>query len=165
MAFHRHMDSVGAKHDSHWNAPCKGFGKTQDIRGCELFAGKKGTGPPKAGLNLINDQQDAFGIANIPDFPEIFFVANPDTPLALYRFQEHGGRVFTYSLVQLLKIVVRDVPQARKHGHEGFLVFRTPGGGQGAHGLAMKSSHGRDDLLLSCACPGEFERPLDGLGA
>ena len=109
MAFDRHLDPVIAEYRSHGNAAGQGLGQAKHVGLHELLAGKQRAGAAKAGLDLVDDQQDAPGIANFAHFLKIFPIADFDPPFALDDFQQDRRGAVAGRCIQLGHVVVGDM--------------------------------------------------------
>ena len=120
MAFHRDIHRLGAKHGAHGDAAGQGLGHTEQIRLHKLFAGEEGAGPPKPRLHFIHDEKDSLGVAKISHCTEKVLVSHSNAPFALDRFQDHGGRVFGYGLLEFCEVVVGTWVMPSSMGSKGF---------------------------------------------
>jgi hypothetical protein len=109
VAFEGDLDPVIAQHGPHGNAAGQGFGQAEHVGHHKLFAGKHGAGAAETGLDLVDNQQNTVGIADLTSFLEISLVTDSDTAFALDHFQQNRSGIIVNSRFQPGKVIIGDM--------------------------------------------------------
>jgi hypothetical protein len=127
--------------------------------------GEPAPGTPKAGLDLVDDEQRATLIAQPTHALQVLGAARSDASLALHDLEQNGCRTVRHSSVHPFQVVVRHVGEAGHERHERFAVPFLPGGRERAHRAAVKAAHSGHDAAAPCGQTSELERALHSLSA
>ncbi len=121
------------------------------------------SGTTEAGLHLIDDQHRAALAAQPRGLVDELLRGRTHATLALDELDDERRRLRGDRRIQRFGLVERDMGEALEERPEELPVFRSPGGGERAHGLAVKATHCRDDPLTLRREMRELQRALDRL--
>ena len=103
-------------------------------------------GAPHARLYLVEDQEDAGGIADLPEPGEVAVVGHHDAALALDRLDEHRRGAAVDGALDRAEVVVGHVLEAARQGLEAVMVLLLGGGGDGGERAPVEAAAHRDDV-------------------
>ncbi len=142
-----HLAAGPARTDRHPVAQRLGHGHHVRLD-VEVLEAEPPAGSPEARLDLVDHEQDAPVGAELAQGAEVIRRRHHHTGFAHDRLDEDGGHSGRIAgRLQRRKIVIGHVVEAVGHGKEGRLLFRLPGGGEGAEGPAVEGvprSHHRE---------------------
>ena len=126
----------------------QGLGAGQDVGlDAVMLVGEPLAGPAQAGLDLVEDQQDAPLVAEPADPFEVAGSREVDPPFALDRLDHDGGGLVVERGGQGLQVVVRDVREAGDHRLEAGVILGLGRGREGGVGPAVEAALHRHDLV------------------
>ncbi len=169
----------GAEHGTHGDAAGERLGQRGDVGpDAVVLVGEPLAGAAEAGLNLIDEQESAGGVAEGAARGEELLADRVDATLALDGLDADGAEFAAVAggelLLEVVDVVEGDELDAGDQGIEGLAVLGFVGGRDRAHGAAMEAMLEREDLGSDGATlgaeefgvdAGELERRLPGLGA
>ena len=136
---------------SDWHAAAQGFGHRDDIRfDAVVHVGHDSPGAAPAALYFIEEEEQAFFIAQFAQAREKFFCCRMDTAFALYRFDHDADGVFRNGIFKGFQIVKFSIFEARRHGAETDLagIVRLARSAHGTKGTAVEGFFCRDDFVF-----------------
>ena len=122
-----------------------------------VLVGEGQTGASHAGLDLVEHEQPAVGIAQGAQARQVVRRRDVDPALALDRLDQDGGDVVAVGRGRLHRgdVVVGDAHEALDQGLEAGLDLAVAGGAQGGQGAAVKAAvHDQDGRFLRRPCDG-----------
>ena len=135
-----------------------------------MLVGEPAAGPPEAGLDLVEDEEQVALIAPLPHLSQVAGRRRDDSDLAHHRLEQHRDGLVRGGGLDGGGIVVRDVDEAVRQRPERVGVFVLPAGGDRRKRSAVKRPGGGDDLERATSVPGaplarQLDRRLVGFGA
>ncbi len=109
------------------------------------FMGEELAGAAHAGLDLVEDQDQALLVAKLAQGAQEFDVDRAHAPLALDRLDDDGGGGFVDDLLQRRHVVRRHLVEAFHLGPKALQIFRVAAGGDAGQGTAVKAALEADD--------------------
>ncbi len=137
------------EHRPHGETAAEPLGARQNVGDDpEPLVGVQVPGTSRASLNLVEDEQRADLVAQLPQPLEEAFGGRVHAALALDRLYQDGGGLRTGEPPRGLQVAEGGVDEAAGHGAETLLEGRLPGGGEASVGPAVKGSREGQDLVL-----------------
>ena len=133
------------------HAAAKGFRHGNDIRfDAVVHVGHDSTGTAPAALYFVQEEEQAFFIAQFAQACEEFFRCRMDTAFALYRFDHDADGVFRDGVFKGFQVVEFSIFEARCHGAETDLagIVRLARSTHGTKGTAVEGFFCRDDFVF-----------------
>src|SRR5262249_24091145 len=117
----------------------------------------------KTGLDLVQDEEDAFLPGQGPKVLKELLIRGDDPALALDHLDEDGGGVVMDEFLHAVDIIEVGEDKAWQQRFQSFLVLHLAGGGNGAESPAMERTMETDDLVfVLLLSPEIFPRELQG---
>ena len=114
-----------------------------------MIAGKPFAAAPHSALDLVQDQQDVFLIAQFPDLCQELRLRGIDPALSLNCFKKNCAGPVIYDRKHALKVVEVGKLHAAHQRLERILVMRVSGYGQGSDGPSVEGLvHGYDLVIV-----------------
>jgi hypothetical protein len=135
-----------------------------------VLEAEEAPGAPDAGLDLVEDQQQALVPGQRPQVTQEVVARRIDAGLALDGLEHDPDRLRGDRSLDRVQVAERHLGEARDLGLEQGLPCGLAGGGHSRQGAPVEAVVHRDDVegaaaLLGAPLPGELDRPLVGLSA
>ncbi len=143
----------GRKAGAQREAAANALRNSHDVgRDAGPFVGKQLAGAPDAGLDLVEDQQQAVLVAQLPERPHEFPGCQPQTALALHRLDEDRSRCIGDCRLQGVEVAERHLVEAADLRPEAFQVLcLTAGRDRGQRAPVEGTLEGNDMETLGMA--------------
>ena len=116
----------------------------------ELFICEQATGPPNTSLNFIKNQQDALGITETSQTPNVVHICRPHPTLTLHRFHHNRRGFVRDGIFDGTEIVERYLRETVRHRRKWFLIRNRAGRSRCGECSTMKRMVRRYDLVSTC---------------